>query len=40
VLKAVVAALVIKQVHRSYPGLIAGTSAASPPAPPTEKVAP
>ncbi len=40
VLKAVVAALVIKQVHRSYPGLIDGTSAASPPAPPTEKVAP
>ena len=30
-LKAVVAALVVKQVHRSYPGLIASTAAASPP---------
>ena len=30
-LKAVVAALVVKQVHRSYPGLIASDAAASPP---------
>ncbi len=39
VLKAVVAALVAKQVHRSIPGLIVPTSAATPPAPPNHKVA-
>jgi biotin transport system substrate-specific component len=33
-LKAVVAALVVKQVHRSYPGLIEGAAAS----PPTAKV--
>ncbi len=38
VLKAVVAALVTKQVHRSIPGLIVPTSSAAPP-PPGEKVA-
>ncbi len=37
VLKAVVAALVIKQVHRAYPGLIPGVGAGSPADP--EKVA-
>lgn len=37
-LKAIVAALVVKQVHRSYPGLIDGVSSASPPAPPAAKV--
>ena len=40
VLKAVVAALVIKQVHRSYPGLIASTAPAAPPVPPASKVSP
>ena len=40
VLKAVVAALVTKQVHRSYPGLIASTAPAAPPAPPVTKVSP
>jgi biotin transport system substrate-specific component len=39
VLKAVVAALVTKQVHRSIPGLIVPTSSAAPPPPPGEKVA-
>jgi biotin transport system substrate-specific component len=39
-LKAIVAALVIKQVHRSYPGLIDGASTSAPPAPPSEKVSP
>ncbi len=38
ILKAVVAALVAKQVHRSIPGLIP-TSATAPPAPPHQKVA-
>lgn len=38
VLKAVVAALVIKQVHRSYPGLIPGRASAT--APPAAKVSP
>ncbi len=38
VLKAVVAALVAKQVHRSVPGLIVPTSSAAPP-PPGQKVA-
>lgn len=37
-LKAVVAALVVKQVHRSYPGLIDGVTPAAPPAPPAAKV--
>jgi biotin transport system substrate-specific component len=37
-LKAVVAALVVKQVHRAYPGLIDGVRSASPPAPPAAKV--
>src|SRR6478609_8023352 len=37
-LKAVVAALVVKQVHRAYPGLIEGVSSANPPAPPAQKV--
>ena len=40
VLKAVVAALVVKQVHRSYPGLIASTAPAAPPVPPATKVSP
>ncbi len=39
VLKAVVAALVVKQVHRSIPGLIVPTSSAAPPPPPGQKVA-
>ena len=39
-LKALVAAAVVKQVHRSYPGLIDGTRTATPPAPPSEKVFP
>jgi biotin transport system substrate-specific component len=38
ILKSVVAALVIKQVHRSIPGLIEGVSSANPPAPPAQKV--
>lgn len=38
ILKAVVAALVVKQVHRAYPGLIVPSSRASPPAPPAQKV--
>ena len=37
VLKAVIAALVVKQVHRAYPGLIPGVVTAGSP-PPTEKV--
>jgi biotin transport system substrate-specific component len=37
-LKAIVAALVVKQVHRSYPGLIVADTRATPPAPPTSKV--
>lgn len=37
--KAVVAALVIKQVHRSYPGLIPSRASAAPP-PPAAKVSP
>ncbi len=36
-LKAIVAALVIKQVHRAYPGLIAGVATGKEP---TERVAP
>jgi biotin transport system substrate-specific component len=40
VLKAVVAALVVKQVHRSCPGLIARTAPAAPPVPPATKVSP
>ena len=39
VLKAVVAALVAKQVHRSIPGLIVPASAATPPPSPGQKVA-
>ena len=39
VLKAVVAALVAKQVHRSIPGLIVPTSASAPPPPTGWKVA-
>ena len=39
-LKAVVAAFVVKQVHRSYPGLIPGVSTVIPPAPPAERVSP
>ncbi|MET0966207.1 MAG: biotin transporter BioY [Nakamurella sp.] len=38
VAKCIVAALVAKQVHRSYPGLIDGVSTSRPPAPPNEKV--
>jgi biotin transport system substrate-specific component len=38
ILKCVVAALVIKQVHRAIPGLIDGVSSANPPAPPAQKV--
>jgi biotin transport system substrate-specific component len=38
VLKAVVAAVIVKQVHRAIPGLIVPTSAASPPAPPAQRV--
>ena len=38
VVKAVIAALVVKQVHRAYPGLIPGVAARDPQAPP-EKVA-
>jgi len=37
-LKVVAAAAVVKQVHRSIPGLIAGVSPASPPGPPAQKV--
>ena len=43
VLKAVVAALVVKQVHRAYPGLIEPASTvnrSAPPSPPAEKVSP
>ena len=39
VLKAVVAALVAKQVHRAYPGLIPGVAKADSP-PPTQRVVP
>jgi biotin transport system substrate-specific component len=39
VLKAVVAALVAKQVHRAYPGLIPGVAQADSP-PPTQRVVP
>ena len=38
ILKCIVAALVIKQVHRAIPGLIDGVSSANPPAPPAQKV--
>jgi biotin transport system substrate-specific component len=38
VAKCIVAALVAKQVHRSYPGLIDDGSTARPPSPPNEKV--
>jgi len=38
VLKAIVAAIVVKQVHRAYPGLIPGVSTTGT-QPPTEKVA-
>jgi biotin transport system substrate-specific component len=38
VAKCIVAALVAKQVHRSYPGLIEGVPSSRPPAPPNEKV--
>jgi len=40
VLKAVVAALVTKQVHRAYPGLIEGVPAVNRQSPPSEKVSP
>lgn len=38
ILKSVVAALVIKQVHRSIPGLIDGVKSANPPPPSSSKV--
>jgi len=38
ILKSVVAALVVKQVHRSIPGLIESVSSANPPAPPAQRV--
>ncbi len=39
VAKAIVAAVVVRQVHRAYPGLLGGASAARPPSPPAERVA-